>query len=398
MKGVLPIIDVHLPTGEHSAERAWLVMPIAVPIRRALGDQPRVSVVVDAWATVASTLAELHARGISHRDVKPENLYRHGDEWVIGDFGLVHAPDVEPLTVGAAALGPRYYLAPEMLNEPATGDGRTADVYSLAKTAWILLTGQTYPPPGEHRMDVPALCVSSYIDAPGSAALDSLLASMTSYSPFQRPSMRQVADELNAWQEPDAATPAIKADLARVAARVHAASMPTQTRADARRERLERVESAAEEFTRLAQPLAQEIQDGGLPVFLRSPGDEPAFNTDASDLLPHAIGPLATMTVLGTEPPVTRAAGLLLRTDDTLPQLKLWIGVAVIQGKPEANFVSGAALLLAPHGPRPLWSETQIAVLGGPRTRVVMNHLLWHLRNHLDEDLAAWLRAVELSG
>jgi serine/threonine protein kinase len=44
------------------------------------------------FATRKTGLADLAEEGISHRDVKPENLFRLDDAWVIGAFGLVDYP------------------------------------------------------------------------------------------------------------------------------------------------------------------------------------------------------------------------------------------------------------------------------------------------------------------
>lgn len=79
-------------------------MPIAEPVRAALGESPSVEEVVRAMSEFAEALALLHAHGLSHRDVKPENSYSFEGRWVVGDLGLVDAPHVEPLTAGAKAL------------------------------------------------------------------------------------------------------------------------------------------------------------------------------------------------------------------------------------------------------------------------------------------------------
>jgi serine/threonine protein kinase len=108
-------------------------MPIAVPIVTALGESPEVSDVVLAVSVIADTLARLHEENIAHRDIKPSNLYKYNDEWLIGDLGLIDIPGGEPLTIGAKALGPRNFIAPEMILSPDRADCRPADVYSLVR-------------------------------------------------------------------------------------------------------------------------------------------------------------------------------------------------------------------------------------------------------------------------
>jgi serine/threonine protein kinase len=80
------------------AERSWYVMPVATPIRQALRDDPKPQDVVAAVAEVAGTLESLAVEGVAHRDIKPDNLLRLDDRWVMGDFGLVTYPEKDPRT------------------------------------------------------------------------------------------------------------------------------------------------------------------------------------------------------------------------------------------------------------------------------------------------------------
>jgi len=92
--------------------------------------------------TLARTLADLHERGVIHRDVKPENVLLAADgEPVLIDFGLVKANDAVTLTRPREFLGTLAYTAPEQ------ADGRDvdhrADVFGLGATLYELLTGRT---------------------------------------------------------------------------------------------------------------------------------------------------------------------------------------------------------------------------------------------------------------
>lgn len=93
-------------------------------------------------------LAAAHRAGIVHRDVKPANLMCgrdvQGQEVIkLADFGLARmaqATDAD-LTFPGAFVGSPSYCSPEQIAGVAQIDGR-ADLYSLAATAYALLTGQ----------------------------------------------------------------------------------------------------------------------------------------------------------------------------------------------------------------------------------------------------------------
>lgn len=161
--GILPILDTHL--SDDPKEQAWFVMPEARRIREALGEDPPLEQVVAAVQATAATLARLAAKGIGHRDIKPDNLFERDDAWLIGDFGLVTYPEKEARTQHGRKLGPVDYMAPEMRQEADTADAESADVYSLAKVLWVLVTQQELPPPGPHRADEPVYALGTYSNA-----------------------------------------------------------------------------------------------------------------------------------------------------------------------------------------------------------------------------------------
>lgn len=121
--GILPLIDSSVPGHPTKESPAWLAMPIAQSIRDALDGAP-LETVVDAVASIAETVASLAARGIVHRDIKPGNLYRLQDRWLVGDFGLVDIPDLEQLTREGRPLGPAHFTAYELIANPDSADGR----------------------------------------------------------------------------------------------------------------------------------------------------------------------------------------------------------------------------------------------------------------------------------
>jgi hypothetical protein len=87
-------------------------------------------------ADVADGLAEVHARGVWHRDIKPDNILldRDRDAAVLTDFGLAaHA------AAATGCCGTPGFMAPELLAGAASAK---SDVFALAATLCYLATGR----------------------------------------------------------------------------------------------------------------------------------------------------------------------------------------------------------------------------------------------------------------
>ncbi len=184
------------------AEKSWFVMELAEPIVKHLTDASSLEQIVEAVAAISATLANMHDLGFSHRDIKPDNLFRYRESWAVGDFGLAHFPGKESRTAIGEKVGPIYYIAPEMLNDAGVADGMAADVYSLAKTLWVFATGQKYPLPGSFDTSIPALTISVYVSHPRAYLLDQLIMLATMHTPSKRIRMREFSDELFKWLKP----------------------------------------------------------------------------------------------------------------------------------------------------------------------------------------------------
>jgi uncharacterized protein YjbI with pentapeptide repeats len=198
-KGILPLLDASLPDSPSRDSPAWLAMPPAIPTTNLLSkDTWSLQRAVQAIAAISKTLASLHSMKIAHRDIKPDNLFWYEEKWVVGDFGLVAYPDKRALTKPGRKVGPLYYMAPEMMLHPEKADGRPADVFSLAKTLWVLATGQNYPPQGPQRVDS-GTTINRFVPHPRARLLDEIVHEATQDEPEKRPTMSQIAVDLRRW-------------------------------------------------------------------------------------------------------------------------------------------------------------------------------------------------------
>ncbi|MBX3470193.1 MAG: protein kinase [Planctomycetes bacterium] len=154
---------------------------------------------------VARALEHAHARGVVHRDVKPENVLLGADGRVLlADFGLARLLGRETrLTRTGDLVGTPAYLAPEQASGEASRIGPPTDVWALGVLLFEALTGappftapslvnllsailEQQPPPPSAR-------------APGvTAALDGLCLSCLDKDPARRGAAADVAAALAA--------------------------------------------------------------------------------------------------------------------------------------------------------------------------------------------------------
>jgi serine/threonine-protein kinase len=153
--GTVKIFDV----GFHQAH-AYLVMEyldgesLAARIRR-LGTLPGEQV-AEIGRQIAGVLDAVHTVGVTHRDLKPDNIFlvpdhelASGERVKVLDFGIAKLSGTmsghSPQTKGT--MGTPAYMAPEQWNNAASVDGR-ADTYSLGCVMFEMAVGKPPFPSG----------------------------------------------------------------------------------------------------------------------------------------------------------------------------------------------------------------------------------------------------------
>lgn len=210
--GIIKLIDYSLPEKPSNINPPFYVMPLGTPLLDYVKNKSP-EVVFDFFIEIASTLEILHAAEYTHRDIKPDNIIIIDDKPKLSDFGLVSFPDKQDLTKKDEKLGPAKTIAPEMKWNSSTAEFKKADVYSLAKTLWIAVTGNKNGFEGQYSKNS-SLAIKNYVTLVVNqntvigkwyyhtlVLLDHLLIRATDNNPELRPSTIEFKEQLLNWHE-----------------------------------------------------------------------------------------------------------------------------------------------------------------------------------------------------
>lgn len=127
--------------------RPWIAMELVegMPLAQRMARAPLdADFVIDFVVSVAEVLAAAHARGVTHRDLKPDNIILSpGDPKFpvrVIDWGIAHHLSGARFTNMNEAIGTPTYMAPEQARGGPTGGH--CDVYGLGVVAYQALTGR----------------------------------------------------------------------------------------------------------------------------------------------------------------------------------------------------------------------------------------------------------------
>ena len=137
--GIAQILEQHL-----DQQPPFFVMELVegLPADRALQNASPKRI-ARVFEQILATLAQAHAGGVVHCDLKPGNiLVREDDSTVLMDFGLaaMSSPGVPGKSSIGLPSGTPGYIAPEVLQGRERGPG--SDIYSLGVLLFRVLTGR----------------------------------------------------------------------------------------------------------------------------------------------------------------------------------------------------------------------------------------------------------------
>jgi serine/threonine-protein kinase len=140
---ILPLLE----SGE-TAGRLWYTMPFiegeSLKARLDREKQLPMDEAIRLTREIAEALSYAHARGILHRDIKPDNILLSDGHALVADFGIARAIAGGPgerLTETGIVVGTPGYMSPEQSTGESRLDARS-DLYALGSVCYEMLAGE----------------------------------------------------------------------------------------------------------------------------------------------------------------------------------------------------------------------------------------------------------------
>ncbi len=199
--------------GKNITATPYYIMPLGVSIKEYLSTNISLKKTFDIILNVINTVEYLHNNDITHRDIKIENILMVGDNPKLSDFGLANFPKQKRISKTNEKIGPAFTIAPEMKRISSSAEYKKADVYSLAKTIWVILTKNWLSFDGQYS-PLSSIGLTNYVDLQinkmttidaveyySLVLLEKLLQDATHNDPVRRPDIAEFKSRFEFWLE-----------------------------------------------------------------------------------------------------------------------------------------------------------------------------------------------------
>lgn len=150
---VIEIVDDYI-TSDPEAKRPWYVMPISNPLSKKIFEEKyyegNFKLALTDFYKIASAVLELHSKEITHRDLKPDNLFYEPKDILLGDLGLClplyEMEEKDRLSGELERIGSIHYTPIEAFQKnPIDAKQKAYDIYALGKILYLMLSGKILP-------------------------------------------------------------------------------------------------------------------------------------------------------------------------------------------------------------------------------------------------------------